>query len=110
MDIHERLAEFFRRLQAAPPAANAEEALQLVCRLIENVEDEFCPLPRQDPPPADFTGRMYAPQPDHIKPAALGGLQATTRRHSIYCGADGRIAITYRPSQSMVFIKHGKAT
>ena len=64
MNIQERLAIFYRRLEASPPAGSADEALNLVCRLIEEVEDELCPLPREEPPPKHFTGRMYAPKKD----------------------------------------------
>ena len=109
MNIQERLTIFLRRLEAAPPAGNAEEALALVCRLIEEVEDEFCPLPRETPPPKDFSGRMYAPQPDHTDPTAAGGLMAATRRHLIYCGTDGRITILHRRSRAIALAKKGKA-
>lgn len=80
---------FFQRLEAAPPTGSAEEALALVCRLIEEVEDEFCPLPRETPPPMlRFTGRMYAPQKDRIFPLEDGGLLAEARRHRIFCHLD----------------------
>jgi hypothetical protein len=108
MDIQERLAEFFRRLEAAPPASTAEEALRLVCQLIEEVEDELCPLPREEPPPTEFTGRMYAPQEDMVKPRLDGSLVATTRRHVIYCGSDGAIRIAHRFRRSTVLVKPGK--
>jgi len=109
MNIHERLEIFFQRLEAAPPAANAEEAMNLVCRLIEDVEDEFCPLPRENPSPKDFSGRMYAPQADHMDPTPAGGLKAGTRRHLIYCGTDGRITILLRRSRSIALAKKGKS-
>ena len=67
MNIQERLQIFFRRLEAAPPADSAGEAMALVCQLIEQVEDEFCPMPRENPPPLVFSGRMYAPQADRIR-------------------------------------------
>lgn len=85
MDIQQRLTEFFRRLQAAPPAANAGEALALVCRLMEEVEDELCPLPRGEPPPLRFTGRMYAPREDRIWPQPDGRILASARHHEINC-------------------------
>ena len=110
MDIHERLIVFFRRLEAAQPVANAEEALQLIGRLIEEVEDEFCPLPRRQPPPKDFTGRMYAPQNDNIRHLENGGKRAKARHHLIFCGADGRITIVFAPTGVTVFTKNGKAT
>ena len=108
MDIQQRLAEFFRRLEVAPPAASAEEALALVCQLIEEVEDELCPLPREEPPPTVFTGRMYAPRPDMIKPWVRGGLAATTRRHVIFCEKDGRIVIRRSFSHATLLQKAGK--
>jgi hypothetical protein len=109
MNIQERLAIFFRRLEAAPPAKSAKEAVALVCKLIEEVEDEFCPLPRENPPPQlRFTGRMYAPQPDRIFPLANGVLMAATRRHLIFCHANGAIQIEEIYSGEIVFVKAPK--
>lgn len=109
MDIQQRLAVFFRRLVEAPPAANAEEALRLVCRLIEDVEDEFCPLPPENPPPTAAKGRMYAPQSDMIIRHSDGAIQAQTRRHWIYCARDGRIAIVHKLTIETVVKKQGKS-
>lgn len=108
MDLHQRLTEFFKRLEVAPPAANAEEAFALVCRLIEEVEDELCPVPRQDPPPLLSTGRMYAPKEDHVKRFANGLIVADARHHRIYCRADGGISIVPRKWDWQVFTKLGK--
>ena len=110
MDLHQRLVEFFKRLENAPPAASAQEALDLVCRLIEEVEDELCPVPRQDPPPLVGTGRMYAPQTDHVKRFANGLIIADARHHRIYCRIDGGISIVpmRKKWQSEVFRKPGK--
>ena len=108
MDIAQRLELFFRRLAEAPPAGTAEEALALVCRLIEEVEDEHCPVPRETPAPTDFTGRMYPPQADKIYPASDGSIEADARRHQIYCGRDGRIAIFRRGSTTPVLNKPGR--
>ena len=109
MNIQQRLEVFFQRLKDAPPVANAEEAMRLVCRLIEEVEDEFCPLPRENPPPGlRFTGRMYAPQTDRIWPLKSGGLSAETRRHLIYCFPDGRIEIKDADTKTPALTKRGK--
>lgn len=61
----ERLAEFLHRLQAAPPAASAEEALDLVNRTLNEVEDELSGIPRvPDAATRLHTGgRMYGPDP-----------------------------------------------
>lgn len=108
MDITQRLELFFRRLAGAPPAASAEEALQLVCRLMEEVEEEFCPLPKRTPAPKKFTGRMYPPQADRIYPTPGGAIEADTRRHQIYCAPDGRIAIFRKGSTTPVLNKPGR--
>ncbi len=108
MDIQKRLDVFFRRLADAPAAGSAEEALRLVCRLIEEVEAEFCPVPRRDPPPRDFTGRMYAPKPDMTQHQADGGIFAMTRRHRIHCAPDGRITILHKIHKTIVLNKPGK--
>lgn len=108
MDIQQRLAEFFNRLNAARPATTSDEALGLVCRLIEAVEDELCPLPRQNPPPLVSAGRMYAPQEDHVRRFADGLIIADTRHHRIYCRANGGISIVHLPTESTVLYKKGR--
>ena len=107
MNIQGRLQIFFARLEAAPPAANAEEAMALVCRLIEQVEDEFCPVPRENPPPLDFSGRMYAPQNDFMRRLPSGQLVASTRHHRIHCQPDGAIKIVHMPTRDPVLMKLG---
>jgi hypothetical protein len=100
---------FYQRLAAAPLAANAEEAMRLVCQLIEQVEDEHCPLPREEPPPRRFTGRMYAPRPDRITPLPEGGLFAEARHHFIHCHADGGIEIIQARENRIELKKAGKS-
>ena len=107
MDIQQRLEVFFRRLADAPPATNADEALRLVCRLIEEVEGELCPVPRRTPPPKEFTGRMYAPQADRIRRLPQGIIIADTRRHRIYCQLDGAISVERIDGRRMELIKPG---
>jgi hypothetical protein len=108
MNIQERLDVFLRRLAAAPPARNADDAMSLVCGLIEEVEDEFCPLPREEPPPLKFTGRMYAPRKDHMRRLSQGTLVADTRHHRVYCQADGAISILHMPDRRLVIAKGGR--
>jgi hypothetical protein len=107
MEIQGRLEIFFARLRAAPACATAEEALALICRLIEEVEDQFCSVPRRQPPPFRFTGRMYAPQPDHIFVSAEGTIRAETRRHTMLLTPDGAIRITRTGSIELEFSKPG---
>jgi hypothetical protein len=108
MEIQERLRVFFDRLSQAASCGTAEEALALVCRLIEEVEDELSPVPREDPPPMRFTGRMYAPQADFLERRFDGSLIASTRHHSIYCSPNGAIRIEYVPTLQTIFEKPGK--
>jgi hypothetical protein len=108
MDLQQRLAEFFRRLKAAPPAATADEAVALVCRLIEEVEDEYCSVPRTEPPPLTFTGRMYAPREDHMHRQPDGSITASTRRHRIVCQRNGAITVIHMTDKSVVFTKPGR--
>jgi len=109
MDINERLSEFYRRLKVAPAASNADEAFALVCQLIEQVEDELCPSPRENPPPFKFTGRMYAPQTDRVRRLTNGALIAYARQHCINCQPNGQISIHRLPSRKLEFFKEGKA-
>ena len=108
MEIQQRLELFFRRLAEAPPAATAEEALALVCRLMEEVEEEFCPVPKQTPAPTDFTGRMYPPQKDRIRLIEDGILRANTRHHRIFCRPNGAIDIWHLPTNTHTLSKLGK--
>ncbi len=105
MEIHQRLEIFQERLRAAPACHTAEEALALVCRLIEEIEDEFCPIPRQHPPPRTRTGRMYAPQGDSIFREPKGGIRVETRRHTMYFSPDGSFSITQTTSGEVEFSK-----
>ena len=87
---------------------SAEEAMNLVCRTIEQIEDEYCSVPREVPPPRlRFTGRMYAPQPDRIFRLEHGGLMAETRGHRIFCLADGGIRIEDADDEMAAFVKDG---
>lgn len=111
MNISQRLDLFFQRLKDAPPAASAEEAMRLVGRLIEEVEDEFCPLPREEPPPVGFTGRMYAPREDRMRRILpQGTLVADTRHHKVFCQPTGEITIQRKSRFALqpVFSKEGR--
>ena len=108
MEIHERLRIFFARLAAAPAARSADEALNLVCRLIEQIEEEFCPVPRVEPPPRHRTGRMYPPQSDLIFRLADGTIRAETRRHTMFFDPDGSIRVVPGPPGEVAFSKPGR--
>jgi hypothetical protein len=108
MDIQQRVAEFLKRLEAAGPVATSSEAFGLVCRLLEEVENEFCPIPPVPTPGLRYTGRMYAPQEDHIRRRPNGTIVADARHHRVFCHPNGDIVIEYMPSKATVFYKKGK--
>lgn len=85
--------------------------MELVCRLIEQVEDEFCPLAREEPAPILFTGRMYAPQKDRMRRILpQGTIVADTRHHRVFCQPTGEISILRmsRFTTQTVFLKKGR--
>ena len=107
MEQHERLKIFFERLLLAPPCASAEEAIRLVCHLIEEVENEFCPIPRTATPPKIPTGRMYPPQADSMRHMNSGHIRARTAGHVILCAPDGSIRIENSRKRLVEIVKPG---
>lgn len=59
----ERLNEFLRRLVSAEATSSAENAFNLVCDVLNGVEDELTDIPF-DPDLWMDDGRMYPPQQD----------------------------------------------
>ena len=89
-----RLREFFRLLSAAPPASYEKDALDLIERILTNVEDEFTDVPAN--PKAWMTdGRMYPPQADSRR-KVLGNervIRFRSRAHNTFVGQNGSIEI-----------------
>ena len=110
MELHERLKIFFERLRAAPACTNADDAAHLICRLIEEIEGEFCPIPRITPPPKISTGRMYAPQPDSMRRLNSGHIRIRTAGHVILCAPEGSIRIENTRKRLVELIKPGVQT
>ena len=74
MEIHQRLTLFYQRLDAEPAAKTADEALALICRVLEEVEVAHCPVPKALVAPEVFDGRMYPPQPDNVQRLRNGSI------------------------------------
>lgn len=108
MEIQERLALLYRLLDAAPPTATAEQALALICRTLEAVENEHCKVPRQDTPPLKFDGRMYSPQPDNIKVRDDGSMWIKTRRHQVLIRTNGGFVIYRETAHNELHVEFRK--
>jgi|SRR5947207_1440277 len=90
----ERLRELFRRLAAAPPAANANEARELLAFTLTQVEDELTDVPN-NPENWRTDGRMYPPQNDSRR-EVVGWPNVIRYRsiwHNTYIASNGAIEI-----------------
>ena len=94
LEKRERLKIFLERLKAHAPARTAEEAFNLVARILNEVEDEFTTIPF-DPTQWRNDGRMYPPMPDSARD--VDGRPDITRyrsaKHNTCIGANGAIQI-----------------
>jgi len=104
-----RLAEFYKRLGMQATSRTAEEALERICKTLEEVEDLYSGVPKKDPPPLPTMpdGRMYPPLEDRITRHADGSATAETRRHDILLGSDGGITIKNRRTGKIEFQQPG---
>ena len=105
----DRLDEFFRRLASQPPSRTPDDALERICRTLDEVEDELSGIPKATPPPPPgrSDGRMYPPLNDLVTRLSDGGLTARTTRHDISIGPDGSIIIRHRTSGAVEFQQAG---
>ncbi len=53
-DKQERMKIYYGRLLAAPPVGTAQEAFDLLCRLLDEVEDEHSGKPKDPDPPLKY--------------------------------------------------------
>jgi hypothetical protein len=103
----ERLKIVFERLQNAPAAKAADEAMAIMNRVLEEVEDEFGGVPKDPNPGLIPSDRMYPPEADNIARDPNGNIIANSRRHSTTFGKDGSIVITRRQTGVIVLRKAG---
>jgi hypothetical protein len=103
-----RVKEFLRRLAAAPPASDHDEAMGQVADILNAVEDEMTSIPFDPTFPLN-DGRMYPPQPDSKKadPGRTGATRYRSRGHSTVIGDNGAIQIIDHCSGKPVFDKPG---
>jgi hypothetical protein len=88
-----RLAEFFRRLEIAIAASTFDEAHQLFCTTLDQVEDGLSGLPNE-PHRWKESGRMFPPQFDRM--SSVEGCEVKRfdhLRHITYIAANGAIKV-----------------
>lgn len=94
MSKQARLQEFFRRLLEAGPVGGEQDALELISRILCEVEDEMTDIPF-DPDAWMDDGRMYPPQADSA--FAVDGYPSVTRyrsrQHNTFISEWGAIEI-----------------
>jgi len=91
---HERLQEFFRRLENAAAASSHDAALNLIATTLTAVEDEFTEVPA-DPTRWMTDGRMYPPQPDSRREVSEQSdvTRYRSRAHNTFIRTNGAIEI-----------------
>ncbi len=89
-----RFQEFLKRLQVAPPASSADEAINLLAQTLNAVEGEFSGVPYR-PENWRTDGRMYPAQEDsRVKfPERPSLRKYRNKGHYDYIGLNGSIRI-----------------
>jgi hypothetical protein len=90
----ERLSIYYRSLQNAPAATNAQEGFNLMSNTMHAVEDAYSGVTAVTNPGLAYQGRMYPPRPDYVVTNANGSLTATTKGSQIQISTDGSITIS----------------
>ena len=103
----DRVAEFLQRLASAPAARSGDEALRLISKTLDEVEDQLTDIPNQ-PQNWQTDGRMYPPQADNAR-ELLGRTDVVryrSRGHHTFIRDNGAIEIR-NFSGTVIFSKHG---
>jgi hypothetical protein len=103
----ERIAELWRRLDTAAPPKDADEALGLVSRTLDKVEDDLSGVPKNPNPSLTPDGRMYPPQEDMIVRHADGAITAKTRGHAIEISPGGSMKFYLRHNGELAYSRGG---
>ena len=101
-----RLLEVFRRMKLAPAPSSFDEAYRLLCRTIDQVEDELTGLPNE---PARWreSGRLHAPQRDRMSSIANCEVKRfDSLRHLTYIAPNGALEIRTKRLVSGAILVH----
>ncbi len=104
----DRLAELFRRLSAAPPAASHDEMYRQLFDTLNGVEDDLTDIP-YDPDKWEHDDRLYPPFPDRARPVPDRPdlIRYANRAHNTFIAVNGAIEIRLREGDVVVFAKPG---
>jgi hypothetical protein len=104
----ERLAEFRRRLLAAPVVDAFDKAYEQLSDILNRVEDDLTDI-LFSPDAWQTDGRMYPPQSDNLRdvPGRPRVKRFRSRKHSIYIGDNGAIEIRTEPDGELLLSKPG---
>lgn len=108
MDKALRFEEFIRRLRSALPAESAEQALELISSVLNQVEDELSGIPFR-PDQWQDDGRMYPPQSDSARDVE-GRPDLTryrSRNHDTWIATNGAILIRSHDTGRIALDKTG---
>lgn len=106
----ERLAEFFRRLGQAGAASTWDEGYRLLCRTLDQVEDELSGLPNE-PERWMTLARLFPPRWDRMSSLEEYDIKRFDNlRHITYIAANGAIEIrSKRRSKGAIQVHSSKA-
>jgi hypothetical protein len=92
-----------------PESSNADEVLSRIAETLEEIEDAWSGIARQDPPPPpNVSGeRMYPSQEDFITRHESGAITAFTRGHRIEIDAHGGFKIFDRRTMQLILERRG---
>lgn len=96
LEKRQRLKIYVQKLTKAPPAKNADEAMQLITDVMDEVEDAYSGVEAVENPGLKYEGRMYAPRKDYTKQLPDGSLEAITSGNIVKISPQGDIRFFVR--------------
>jgi hypothetical protein len=108
MNKSARLVVFYERLQASSPAGTREEAYDLLCSILNAVEDEHSGV-LNNPQNWQTDGRLYPPQQDRVYtvPGFPEVIRYNSFKHDTFVGSNGAIEVRSIATGVVQFAKPG---